>query len=220
VSASPDGPALLPVFLKLGGRRVLLVGGGTVARGKLAGLLEAGARVTVVAPEVRPEIEAADVTVLPRAFRSADLDGAWLVVAAAPPEVNREVAAAAEDRGVFVNAVDDPAPASAYTGGVFRRGGITIAVSTGGRAPALAGLLREALEAIVPEDVALWVDEARRLRERQKAEGVPMSRRRPLLLEALNRLYAGRAAERVESTGTPAVGPAAPAPESAREART
>ena len=195
MSSSP----LFPVFLKLRGRRVLLVGGGPVARGKLAGLLEAGARVTVVAPQVRPEIEASDVTVLPRAFTPADLEGAWLVVAAAPPEVNRAVAAAAEERGVFVNAVDDPAPASAYTGGVFRRGGITIAVSTEGRAPALAGLLREALEAIIPDEVASWVDEARRLRERQKAEGVPMGRRRPLLLEALNRHYAARASEEVRA---------------------
>jgi uroporphyrin-III C-methyltransferase/precorrin-2 dehydrogenase/sirohydrochlorin ferrochelatase len=194
-SSSP----LFPVFLKLRGRRVLLVGGGPVARGKLAGLLEAGARVTVVAPEVRPEIEAADVTVVPRAFTPADLDGAWLVVAAAPPAVNRAVAAAAEDRGVFVNAVDDPAPASAYTGGVFRRGGITIAVSTEGRAPALAGLLREALEAVIPEEVASWVEEAQRLRQRQKADGIPMGRRRPLLLEALNRLYAARGSEEVRA---------------------
>ena len=186
------GPALFPVFLKLAGRRVLLVGGGTVARSKLGGLLEAGARVTVVAPEVRPEIEAADVTVLPRPFEATDVDGAWLVVAAATPETNRQAAEAAEERGVFVNAVDDPASASAYTGGVFRRGGVTVAVSTEGRAPALAGLLREALEALIPEDVAAWVEEARRLRERQKAEGVPMGQRRPLLLEALNRLYAAR----------------------------
>ena len=194
-SSSP----LFPVFLKLRGRRVLLVGGGPVARGKLAGLLEAGARITVVAPEVRPEIEAADVTVLERAFTPADLEGAWLVVAAAPPDVNRAVAAGAEDRGVFVNAVDDPAPATAYTGGVFRRGGITIAVSTEGRAPALAGLLREALEAVIPDEVASWVEEAQRLRERQKAEGVPMGRRRPLLLEALNRLYAARGSEEVRA---------------------
>jgi len=192
--AQADVP-LFPVFLKLAGRRVLLVGGGPVAAAKLTGLLAAGAHVTVVAPQIRPEIEAADVTVLPRAFQPSDVDGAWLVVAAATPAVNREVAAAAEERYVFVNAVDDPDPASAYTGGVFRRDGVTIAVSTEGRAPALAGLLREALEAVIPEDVATWVEEARRLRERQKAEGVPLARRRPLLLEALNRLYASRSAE-------------------------
>ena len=183
---------VFPVFLKLAGRRVLLVGGGPVASGKLAGLLGAGAHVTVVAPRIRPEIEAAEVTVLPRPFEPSDVDGAWLVVAAATPEVNREVAAAAEERHVFVNAVDDPGAASAYTGGVFRRDGVTIAVSTEGRAPALAGLLREALEAVIPEDVGTWVDEARRLRERQKAEGIPLARRRPLLLDALNRLYAAR----------------------------
>jgi siroheme synthase-like protein len=195
VSGAPADVPLFPVFLKLAGRRVLLVGGGPVAAAKLTGLLAAGAHVTVVAPKIRPEIEAADVTVLPRAFQPSDVDGAWLVVAAATPAVNREVAAAAEERYVFVNAVDDPAPASAYTGGVFRRDGVTVAVSTEGRAPALAGLLREALEAVVPEDVATWVEEARRLRERQKAEGVPLARRRPLLLEALNRLYASRSVE-------------------------
>jgi len=195
VSWAPADVPLFPVFLKLAGRRVLLVGGGPVAAAKLTGLLTAGAHVTVVAPKIRPEIEAADVTVLPRAFQPSDVDGAWLVVAAATPAVNREVAAAAEERYVFVNAVDDPAPASAYTGGVFRRDGVTVAVSTEGRAPALAGLLREALEAVIPEDVATWVEEARRLRERQKAEGVPLARRRPLLLEALNRLYASRSVE-------------------------
>jgi siroheme synthase-like protein len=195
VSGAPADVPLFPVFLKLAGRRVLLVGGGPVAAAKLTGLLTAGAHVTVVAPKIRPEIEAADVTVLPRAFQPSDVDGAWLVVAAATPAVNREVAAAAEERSVFVNAVDDPAPASAYTGGVFRRDGVTVAVSTEGRAPALAGLLREALEAVIPEDVATWVEEARRLRERQKAEGVPLARRRPLLLEALNRLYASRSVE-------------------------
>ena len=195
MSGAPADVPLFPVFLKLAGRRVLLVGGGPVAAAKLTGLLTAGAHVTVVAPNIRPEIEAADVTVLPRAFQPSDVDGAWLVVAAATPAVNREVAAAAEERYVFVNAVDDPAPASAYTGGVFRRDGVTVAVSTEGRAPALAGLLREALEAVIPEDVATWVEEARRLRERQKAEGVPLARRRPLLLEALNRLYASRSVE-------------------------
>lgn len=199
--SEPGEPVpLFPVFLKMAGRRVLLVGGGPVAHAKLPALLAAGAHVTVVAPGVRPEIEAADVTVLLRPFAPSDVDGAWLVVAAATPEVNRQVAAAAEDRGVFVNAVDDPASASAYTGGVLRRDGVTIAVSTEGQAPALAGLLREALEAVIPGELGSWLEEARRLRERQRADGVPMARRRPLLLEALNQLYAARAAESAGGT--------------------
>ena len=190
--SAPSGPALFPVFLKLEGRKVLVVGGGTVAEAKLPGLLAAGARVTVVAPEVRAGIAAAPVAILRRPFEAEDVNGAWLVVAAAPAEVNREVRAAAEARGVFVNAVDDPAHGSVYTGGVVRRGGVTIAVSTEGRAPALAGLLREALEAVLPEDVGDWVEAGAALREEQRKARVPMGARRPLLLEALNRLYAGR----------------------------
>src|SRR6187549_316955 len=134
---------MYPVFLKLDGRRVLLVGGGPVAASKLDGLLEAGARVTVVAPEVRPEIERAGVDVQRRPFATSDLEGSWWVVAAAPPDVNRQVLEAAEARGVWVNAVDDPPNATAYLGGVVRKSDVTVAISTGGRAPALAGLLRE-----------------------------------------------------------------------------
>lgn len=183
---------LFPLFLKLAGRRVLVVGGGRVAAGKLPALLSAGAQVAVVAPEVRPEFEAAEVEIWRRAFEPWDVDGAWLVVAAAPPDVNRAVVAAASAQRIFVNAVDDVASASAYTAGVLRRGGLTIAVATEGRAPALAGLVREGLEAVLPDEIESWVTEARRVRERQRLAGVPFQQRRPLLLEALNRLYAGR----------------------------
>src|SRR5689334_1610984 len=105
-------PELLPLFLKLSGRRVLLVGGGPVAASKLQQLLTAGADVLVVAPEVAVSIERADVRIKRRAFEPRDLDGVWLVVAAATPAVNRDVAAEAEQRRIFVNAVDDPANAS------------------------------------------------------------------------------------------------------------
>jgi len=180
---------LLPLFLKLEGRSVLLVGGGRVALGRLKSLLAAGARVRVVAPEVDPGITARGVAVEQRPFEPADLDGAWLAVAAATPEANRAVARAAELRRVFVNAVDDPAAASAYTGGIVRKGGVLVALSTEGRAPALAGLLREALEAALPDDLESWVETAAALRSRQREAGVAVERRRPALLEELNRLY-------------------------------
>src|SRR3954454_23996505 len=131
---------MFPAFLRLDGRKVVMVGGGPVAAGKLAPLLAAGAEVTVIAPEIRTEMARPGVTLVTRGFEDTDLDGAWWVVAAAPPEVNRRVAAAAEVRRIFVNAVDDPAHATAYLGGVVRRAGVTIAISTDGRAPALAGL--------------------------------------------------------------------------------
>ena len=184
--------SLYPAFLKLWGRPVLLVGGGRAAAGKLRGLLDAGARVTVVAPHIAPELYRPGVRLLLRPFHGDDLDGCWFVVSAATPEVNREVADAARERRIFVNAVDDVDAATAYLGGVVRRGDATVAISTGGRAPALAGLLREALEKLLPEDLGEWVHFAERLRARWRADGVPMDARRPLLLCALDELYAAR----------------------------
>jgi uroporphyrin-III C-methyltransferase / precorrin-2 dehydrogenase / sirohydrochlorin ferrochelatase len=195
---------LLPLFVKLAGRPVLLVGGGRVAAGKLNQLLAAGARVRVVAPAVSGAIRAAagaagapvaavetvqTVEIVERGFVPADLDGVWLVVAAAEPEVNRAVAEAAEARRIFVNAVDDPANASAFLSGVVRRDGVTIAISTSGSAPALTALLREALDAVLPADLQAWVERARSERIVWQRDQVPMEQRKPLLLRSLNRLY-------------------------------
>lgn len=195
---------MLPAFLKLTGRRVVVVGGGPVAASKLDALLTAGAEITVVAPVVCPDIEQRGVTLVRRPFEAADLDGAWWVVAAAPADVNRHVLEAANARRIFVNAVDDPAHATAYLGGVVRRDGVTIAISTDGRAPALAGLLREALGAWLPDDLAAWMSAADEARTIWKAQGVPMEQRRPQLLEALNGLYAPAA--RVSATAVSADG--------------
>jgi uroporphyrin-III C-methyltransferase / precorrin-2 dehydrogenase / sirohydrochlorin ferrochelatase len=199
---------LLPLFVNLSGRPVLLVGGGPVAGSKLRQLLDAGADVRVVAPEVDASIGSADVRVDRREFEPHDLDGVWLVIAAATPDVNREVAAAAGARRVFVNAVDDPSNASAFLGGVVRRDGVTVAISTGGDAPALAGLMREAIDEVLPRDLEGWLDESRCQRVRWRRDDVPMTDRRPLLLRALNRLYE-RAAARVPDPGgsVPGAGP-------------
>ena len=165
---------LLPLFLKLAGRPVLLVGDEAVLAPKRAALARAGAQVRYRAAE---------------AFSETDLDGVWLVVTAAPPAVNARVARLAEARRIFVNAVDDPPNASAYLGGVVRRAGVTLAISTSGDAPALAGLLREGLDAMLPADLDRWTATAREARQAWKAGGVPMAERRPLLLEALNAIY-------------------------------
>jgi uroporphyrin-III C-methyltransferase / precorrin-2 dehydrogenase / sirohydrochlorin ferrochelatase len=182
---------LLPLFLDLTGRSVLLVGGGSVAAAKLDHLLAAQADVRVVAPDVCKHIEEAGVRVERRPFHPTDLDDVWLVVAAATPDVNRQVAAAAEPRRIFVNAVDDPANASAYLSGVVRRDGVTLAISTSGAAPALTGLLREGLDQVLPQDLRAWLEEARQQRLIWRRDHVPMQERRPRLLEALNRLYDG-----------------------------
>jgi uroporphyrin-III C-methyltransferase/precorrin-2 dehydrogenase/sirohydrochlorin ferrochelatase len=180
---------LLPLFLDLSGRPVLLVGGGRVAAAKLIQLLAARAEVRVVSPDVCEEIAQSGVPIARRGFEAADLDEVWLVVAAATPDVNQQVASAAEPRRVFVNAVDDPAHATAYLSGVVRRDGVTLAISTSGAAPGLTALLREAIDAVLPRDLARWVEASRVQRAHWRRDGVPMAERRPLLLEALNAIY-------------------------------
>jgi uroporphyrin-III C-methyltransferase / precorrin-2 dehydrogenase / sirohydrochlorin ferrochelatase len=190
-------PELLPLFLNLTGRDVLLVGGGRVAESKLRQLLAAGARVRVVAPAIADSIRTAEVAIVERGFEPADLDGVWLVVAAATPDVNRAVADAAEPRRIFVNAVDDPANATAFLSGVVRRDGVTLAISTSGNAPALTSLLRESLDEVLPGDLGAWVNTAREQRIEWRRKAIPMEARKPLLLHALNSLY--RTEDRADS---------------------
>jgi uroporphyrin-III C-methyltransferase / precorrin-2 dehydrogenase / sirohydrochlorin ferrochelatase len=190
---------LFPVFVDLVDRQVLVVGGGAVATAKVARLLEAGARVVVVAPQIAPQLEHLPVTIIRRGFEPADLDDTWYVVSAAPADVNAHVVAEATKRKVFVNAVDDPAHATAFAGSGFKRGPVTIAISTGGEAPALARVMREALERLVGRDVEDWTSMATKLRGEWKRAGVPMEERRDALLEAIAHLHRETAASAVHS---------------------
>jgi uroporphyrin-III C-methyltransferase/precorrin-2 dehydrogenase/sirohydrochlorin ferrochelatase len=178
-------PALYPLFLKLQGRRVLVVGGGAVAERKVAALLETEAVVRVVAPEATPLLRdlaaAGRVAWLGRSFEEADVDGAWLIVAATDDaSVQTRVAAAGHARATFVLAVDDPSHASAYGGAVVRRPPFLVAISSSGATPALSRLVREIIESALPGDD--WVARARELRARWKAEGMPMGERFAALL--------------------------------------
>lgn len=205
--------ALFPVFLKLAGRRVLVVGGGPVAAGKIAGLEAAGADITVVAPGIVDEIRRSGVRIEQRPFEERDLDDVWYVVAAATPDVNAAVARAAEERRLFVNAVDDPPNATAYLGGVVRRGDATVAVSTGGRSPALAGLLREGIDALLPETAVVdrWLEEGDALKAVWRSTGVPMEERRVQMAEVIARAYCGRMPGCAAVASTGSRGPAEPA---------
>jgi precorrin-2 dehydrogenase / sirohydrochlorin ferrochelatase len=160
---SPSSPTFVdyPVCLRLTGRQVLVVGGGVVASGRVTGLLAAGASVRVVAPEVQPEIAAAaergELALSRRGFRAADLDGAMLlVVAIDDPLQSEQIASAAKVRGLLCTVADKPALCDFTMPSVGRRGPITVAVSTSGKAPALAARLRRRFEAqLGPEDVAI-----------------------------------------------------------------
>jgi siroheme synthase-like protein len=171
---------LYPIFLKIEGRKVLVVGAGPVAESKIASLIVARARVVVVAPEATPGVQAlarsGAVDWHRRAFQPDDADGAWLIVAAtSDAAVQASTAAAGEARSLFVLAVDDIPNASAYSGALLRRAPFTVAISSSGEVPALSRLLREILEDILPE--ADWVDHAKRLRASWIARGTPIGER-------------------------------------------
>jgi siroheme synthase-like protein len=137
-----------PVNLVVEGRPCLVVGGGAVARRKVEGLLACGALVTVVAPDVAPELAALPVTVERRPYRDGDAAGFRLVVAATDDRaVNAAISRDAEAAGVWVNAVDDPEWCSFTLPSVARQGPILVTVSTGGQSPALAAWLRRRIEA-------------------------------------------------------------------------
>ena len=190
MSVDTKSPAF-PVFLKLGGKRVVVVGGGAMALEKLPALVDAGAVITVVAPEIKPEIrQLPRLTFVERGFERADLDGAWYVVAAAPPEINRRVSEVAADKQTFVNAVDDLRFADAYLGGIVKKAGFTFAISSDAASPALTALIRRGLERLLPDELDEWLKIGRALRPQWKADGVPFPARRPLLLEAINRWHA------------------------------
>jgi precorrin-2 dehydrogenase/sirohydrochlorin ferrochelatase len=135
-----------PVNLVVEGRRVLVVGGGRVATGKVRRLVESGAVVTVVAPEVADEIAAMDVTVERRPYADGEVAGYRLAVTATGTPVDAQVFAEGEAAGVWVNSADDPAHCSFILHAVARRGAISVAVSTDGRSPALASWLKRQYE--------------------------------------------------------------------------
>ena len=142
---------LYPVNLVVAGRPCLVVGGGRVAVGKVRGLLEAGARVTVVAPEVDPALAALaveGVTIERRAYRRGEVaDYRFVVAATGDPQVNQAVYDDGEAAGVWVNAADDPERCSAVLPARIRQGRLTVTISTGGHSPAVASWLRERLAA-------------------------------------------------------------------------
>jgi siroheme synthase-like protein len=189
MSLVEQGP-LWPLFLKLHGRCVLVVGAGSVAQRKIHSLLEAGAMVRVVAPEATPELrrlaEAGKIEWRARPFEPADADGAWLALAATSnDEVQQTVAAAAASRRLFLVAADDPPNSSAYSGAVVRRPPFTVAISSSGATPALTRLLREIIEQVLPEPE--WIEHAKALRAQWIASGKPLGGRFGELVRELAR---------------------------------
>jgi siroheme synthase-like protein len=155
--------SLFPIFVKLRGRLVVIVGGGEIAAGKIDGLLRAGANVRVVAPEVnaalRKLIGRGMVEWVAREFRVQDLAGATLAIAAtSAPGVNAAVYREAEARGTLCNAVDDIENCHFYYGSIVQRGDLQIAISTNGKSPALAQRLRQELDQQFGPEYEVWLE--------------------------------------------------------------
>ncbi|MCF5908301.1 siroheme synthase CysG [Aeromonas veronii] len=173
----------LPIFCRLDNKPVLLVGGGEVAERKARLLLDAGAQLTVVAPELDPELAelAANGSIewLAGEFAPAQLAGKWLVVAATDRrEVNALVYQSANQARIFANVVDDPKRSSFIMPSIIDRSPLMVAISSGGKAPVLARLLREKLEALLPQHLGAVATFAGSLRERVKARFASMGERR------------------------------------------
>lgn len=159
-----------PVFLDLADRLVVVIGGGGVAQGKIAGLLAAAARVRVIAPALTDELHtlarAGRVDYHARPYAPGDLAGADLVICATNDRaVNAQVWQDATDAHIWVNVVDDPPHCTFIAPSVARRGDLTVAVSTGGKAPVLAVRVREQIEALLGDEHARFLELAGRLRE-------------------------------------------------------
>ena len=173
----------LPIFCRLDNKPVLLVGGGEVAERKARLLLDAGAQLTVVAPELDPELAelAANGSIewLAGEFAPQQLTGKWLVVAATDRrEVNALVYQSANQARIFANVVDDPKRSSFIMPSIIDRSPLMVAISSGGKAPVLARLLREKLEALLPQHLGAVAAFAGSLRERVKARFASMGERR------------------------------------------
>jgi siroheme synthase-like protein len=152
-----------PIFVALKGRPVLVVGGGNVAEGKVQGLLAASADITLVAPELtetlRDMVAMGRIRHTAREYEPADLGGyAMCFVATDDGAINAKVATDCRDRGIWVNAADDPENCDFILPAVVRSGKIVVAASTGGASPAIARRLREELTAFLDEDYAPLIE--------------------------------------------------------------
>ncbi len=185
-----------PVFLRLQSRPAVVVGGGRVAARKIELLRRSGAQLTIVAPELLPELcelrARGELQHIAAPFEAAHLDGAAVVVAATGiREVNREVSAAARARSIPVNVVDDPDASSFIFPAIIDRSPLIVAVSSGGQAPVLARSIRERLEALLPDRLGIL---ARFMGARREVvqQVLPAAARRPFWERVVSGLVATR----------------------------
>jgi precorrin-2 dehydrogenase / sirohydrochlorin ferrochelatase len=200
--------SLFPMFVKLQGRLVTIIGGGKIAESKIPGLLEAAACIRLIAPNVSPKIAEwsrnGQIEWWSKAFAPGDLQDTHLVIAATSSStVNHEVFLEAEAQKIWCNSVDDIENCHFYYGSIVQRGDLQIAISTNGKSPALAQRIRKELESQFGPEYALWLEWLGAARETLRAT----SENHELTKELLHRLASRPMFERfIEQSGNPSSG--------------
>ena len=177
---------LFPMFVKLEGKRCLVVGAGKVGEPKIGGLIETGACIRVIALQASETVQgwaqAGKISLELRAFDAEDLDGTFLIVVATASRVlNESIYREAQRRAVLCNVVDDPEYCDFYYPAVVRRGDLQIAISTNGQSPSLAQKLRQQLERQFGPGYARWVAELGETRKLVLASDLDLERKSELL---------------------------------------
>lgn len=174
-----------PIFLNLTDQLSVIVGGGTIAEGKVTGLLEADAKVLVIAPEVTPAMqelaESGRFVWEQRTYRDGDLEGAAIAISATDdPEVNHQVWAEANRRGILINVVDDVPYCNFIAPAIVRRGDITLAISTNGKMPALAAHMRREMDKTFGDEYLQLLEMTSPMRVELGAKHLPYTTRQQL----------------------------------------
>ena len=194
MTARKPPPKVFPMFLKLEGRRCLVVGAGTIAEGKIGGLIATDAAIRVIAPEATAQVQTwageGKIDWERRKFLTSDLQGVFLVIAAtSSTPVHEEIFAEAKKLGVLCNVVDVPHLCDFFYPAIVRRGSLQIAISTAGESPALSQRLRKELEQQFGPEYEAWVTAIGEARSELATRNLSAEDRKEILHELASREF-------------------------------
>ncbi len=205
-----------PLFVELKDRTCVVVGGGPVAERKVMGLADTGARIKVISPKITKNLgrlaSSRKIEHIKRAFRSGDLDGAFIAIGAtSSKKTNERIHEEAEKRNVLVNIVDRPGLSRFISPSVVDRGGLKLAITTSGKCPLLSKTIRKELEKSFPQEYALFVEILGEVRKRLLKEGIKNDKKDRIILDLINspmlKWIKERSRSRINSALKRALGP-------------